>query len=147
MKNTLLIFAFFALSLSAYSTDNWNNAQWIWQTADGHANGWVSFRKTINLANVPANATANIAADSKFWLWVNGEMVVFEGGMSHGPSRAGVWNRDINFTPTNNLSGIKLIDGEENGNFVLDMGSIATGVYLLEVITHEGISFKRILIE
>lgn len=101
MKNTLLIFAFFALSLSAFSADNWNNAQWIWQTTDGPANGWVCFRKTINLASVPVNATANIAVDSKFWLWVNGEMVVFEGGMSHGPSRAGVWDRDNNFTPTN----------------------------------------------
>jgi len=101
MKNTLLIFAFIAISFSAKSADNWNGAQWIWQTADGPANSWVCYRKTIQLDNIPEVALANIAVDSKFWLWVNGQMVVFEGGVSRGPSQAGAWDRVNKITPSN----------------------------------------------
>lgn len=101
MKLKILIFALFALSLSVNSASNWNNAQWIWQTTDGPANAWVSFRKTVQLDAVPEKVLANIAVDSKFWLWVNGQMLVFEGGLSRGPSQAGTWSRENNITPSN----------------------------------------------
>ncbi len=68
-------------------------AQWIWQAQDGPANAWVAFRKTVNISSVPTKVIANIAADSKYWLWINGELVVFEGGVARGPSPARPWNR------------------------------------------------------
>jgi alpha-L-rhamnosidase len=68
-------------------------AQWIWQEQDGPANAWVAFRKTVNLQSVPEKVTANISADSKYWLWINGELVVFEGSVARGPSPAKPWNR------------------------------------------------------
>ena len=54
-------------------------AQWIWQEADGPKDTWLCLRKTVQLETKPAKALARIAADSKYWLWVNGELVVFEG--------------------------------------------------------------------
>lgn len=80
---------------------NWENAKWIWQQEDGPSNTWMSFRKTITIDDIPEIVEANIAVDSKFWLWINGEMVLFEGGLSRGPSQAGDWNRKEKITPTN----------------------------------------------
>lgn len=63
---------------------DWGNAQWIWQPEDGPANSWVAFRKSFDLSEVPAEALAKIAVDTKYWLWVNGHMVLFEGGLARG---------------------------------------------------------------
>ena len=49
-------------------------------------NTWLCFRKTIELPSVPGEMIANIAVDSKYWLWINGELVVFEGGLKRGPA-------------------------------------------------------------
>ena len=38
------------------------------------------------LADISQESTAYIAADTKYWLWINGEPVVFEGGYTGGPS-------------------------------------------------------------
>ena len=39
-------------------------------------NTWLCFRKTVHLPGVPGEMIANIAVDSKYWLWINGKMVV-----------------------------------------------------------------------
>jgi alpha-L-rhamnosidase len=67
--------------------------QWIWQAEEGSANSWVAFRKTFSLEEKPAEAIASIAVDTKYWLWVNGELVRFEGGRAGAPSMASPWNR------------------------------------------------------
>lgn len=54
-------------------------AQWIWQEADGPKDTWLCLRKTVQLETKPEKTLARLAADSKYWLWINGEMVVFEG--------------------------------------------------------------------
>jgi hypothetical protein len=106
-KNQLRYVFLFAMLLNLVAlqgfaqTPNWDNAQWIWQQEDGPSNTWMSFRKTVNINEIPDIVEANIAVDSKFWLWINGEMVLFEGGLSRGPSQAGEWNRKENITPTN----------------------------------------------
>lgn len=85
MKNTalkfaLLVFVFFCLvkPVSLLANTNWN-ANWIWNSENGPQDSWMALRKTIYVSNVPKKAIARIAADSKYWLWVNGELVVFEG--------------------------------------------------------------------
>lgn len=40
---------------------------------------WVCFRKTFELAEAPSENTLRISADSKYRLYVNGEIVVREG--------------------------------------------------------------------
>lgn len=97
-KIILLFLALIALKANAV---NWNKAQWIWQEQDTTPNTWVSFRKTVTLDEIPEIIEAYIAVDSKFWLWINGDMVLFEGGLSRGPSPAGEWDRKKKITPCN----------------------------------------------
>lgn len=47
---------------------------------------WMCFQKTVNLADLPKTVETRIAADSKYWLWINGEPVVTEGGVKRGPN-------------------------------------------------------------
>ena len=50
------------------------------------ANQWICFRKNIRLDEKPRHAVARISADSKYWLWVNGELVILEGQLKRGPT-------------------------------------------------------------
>lgn len=88
---TLSILTLFILS-SAYASD-WKG-QWIWQEEDGPDNSWVAFRKSFQLSEKPTQAIASIAVDSKYWLWVNGKLVRFEGGRAGAPSMAKPWKRE-----------------------------------------------------
>ncbi len=72
--------------------------QWIWQATDGPANTWTCFRKTIDLTSVPTKVVASIAAESKYWLWINGNMVVFEGGLKRGPNSTDSYCDDVDIT-------------------------------------------------
>ena len=47
---------------------------------------WVCFRKVFNLEEAPSESTLRISADSKYWLYVNGELVVREGQLKRGPN-------------------------------------------------------------
>ena len=51
-----------------------------------NVNQWFCFRKVVTLDDAPGEAVARIAVDSKYWLWINGEMVVFEGQVKRGPT-------------------------------------------------------------
>jgi alpha-L-rhamnosidase len=46
----------------------------------------MDFRKDIELTSVPNKAIVKIACDSKYWLWVNGVLAVFEGQLKRGPN-------------------------------------------------------------
>lgn len=51
------------------------------------ANTWMAFRKTVTLDSAPSESvTARIAADSKYWLYINDQLVVFEGSLKRGPN-------------------------------------------------------------
>lgn len=84
MKKLLLIF------LALFPVLSWAGewkARWIsLEQENGGPNTWMSFRKVVDIETPPAKLEARIAADSKYWLWVNGEMVVREGGLKRGPA-------------------------------------------------------------
>ncbi|MBB3696617.1 hypothetical protein KMW28_23720 [Flammeovirga yaeyamensis] len=102
LKKIILSSLLLLVSTAIFSNPiDWGNAQWIWQEKDSPSNTWMCFRKTVELEKVPEIIEAHISVDSKFWLWVNGEMVMFEGGLSRGPSQAGEWNRKEKITPAN----------------------------------------------
>jgi hypothetical protein len=71
-------------------------ANWIWQSADGPSNTWMCFRKAVTLASAPSAAYARIAADSKYWLWINGRLVVFEGQLKRNPNRNDTYYDSVN---------------------------------------------------
>lgn len=79
---TFLLSLILAVSVSA------QNAKWI--SADdpdaNKINTWIEFRKEVVLKKNPGRVEAKISADSKYWLWINGEMAVFEGCLKRGPN-------------------------------------------------------------
>ncbi len=64
--------------------ETWH-ASWI-GPAQSTTNQWTRYRKSFTLDPPPASAVARIAADSKYWLWLNGSLVVREGGLKRGPA-------------------------------------------------------------
>ncbi len=95
--NRLLLLSLLTVSVvteavAETSSVEWK-AQWIWQEEDGPPNSWVAFRKEFDLKKAPEKVTANISADSKYWLWINGKLVVFEGSVARGPSQYRPWKR------------------------------------------------------
>ena len=81
---TLCCLSVVATGNFAYAVD-WTS-EWIWADDDTVSNSWVAFRKEFTLDDISQESTAYIAADTKYWLWINGELVVFEGGYTGGPS-------------------------------------------------------------
>lgn len=55
--------------------------------ADPLVNTWICYRASMDLDAVPSWASMRIAADSKYWLWINGELAVFDGSLKRGPTR------------------------------------------------------------
>ena len=62
-------------------------------------NQWLAFRRDVKLDAVPASAPARIAVDSKYWLWVNGQLVVFEGGLKRGPNPHDSYFDEVDLAP------------------------------------------------
>ena len=89
MKKALLILLmllYWGMPLSATETFS-PKARWISKSeANGEANTWLAFRKKAKIDKLPSSLTARIAADTKYWLWINGNMVVREGGLKRGPA-------------------------------------------------------------
>jgi len=63
------------------------NANWIWADTSVMPGQWVAMRKTFTLDSVPSELYARISADTKYWLWINGEQVIFEGQLKMGDSK------------------------------------------------------------
>ncbi len=59
--------------------------KWIWNESND-PNSWMRFRKKVTLPEEPLTqqAIAYISVDSRYWLYVNGEPVVKEGGEKRG---------------------------------------------------------------
>lgn len=96
-----LIF-FLLMSVNIHANANnpkWGDAKWIWHDEAGPANTWVAFRKSFNLNEIPENAQANIATDTKYWLWINGEMVLFEGGLARGAAPRTNYYDEVDLKP------------------------------------------------
>jgi alpha-L-rhamnosidase len=50
-------------------------------------NLWLCYRKNWELVQKPEQSVkVRIACDSKYWFWINGELVVFEGQLKRGPT-------------------------------------------------------------
>lgn len=61
------------------------------------ANEWVCFRKTIDIASKKdaKHVTARIAVDSKYWLYINGKIVVREGGLKRGQKPSSIYYDEV----------------------------------------------------
>ena len=92
MKKIVIILLSCCLSMAAFAqTSNWKAKRITAKECQNESNTWIDFRKDIVLKRVPAKALAKIACDSKYWLWVNGEMAVFEGQLNQGTHTTMKW--------------------------------------------------------
>ena len=81
---TLIVGMFLLMAGTAFA----QNAKWIsaeHPKADTIGT-WIEFRKDFNMKKKPSKFEAKISADSKYWLWINGELAVFEGNLKRGPN-------------------------------------------------------------
>lgn len=87
---------------SVISTDeksDWS-AKWIWDKESlTEKNVWMCLGKSITLDKVPSSLVAHISADSKYWLYINGENVIFEGGVKRGPDESSSYYDSIDLAP------------------------------------------------
>ena len=104
-KNRSLFYFFFIVPMKsfaflllctialAYSLDDvythlpeTTETNWIWTKDTTRRNQWSAFRKEFSVQNKSGSYTMNIAVDSKYWLWINDQLVVFEGELKRGPN-------------------------------------------------------------
>ncbi len=60
---------------------DFGGARWIWTADNRTPDQKVVFRRTFSLSDVPPRADAVVSCETKFWLWLNGAQIVFEGGV------------------------------------------------------------------
>ncbi len=87
---------------SVISTDEKNDwkSKWIWDEENlTEKNVWMCFNKKVTLDKIPDKLIADISADSKYWLYINGENVVFEGSVKRGPSKNSGYYDSIDIAP------------------------------------------------
>ena len=113
---------------------NWGDAHWIWSSEDLDENGlasaqdvWMDFRRDFTLDSIPEQAELNIAVDSKYWLYVNGKEVVWEGGVKRGPNPDDTYYDTVDITDylvtgKNTIAIETWYWGHDSGH-ILDSGS------------------------
>ena len=98
IRQILIIISLLSISLFSVAT-NWK-AEWIRAFEQQNStNTWTAYHKSFQVAELPNVAMAKIACDSKYWMWINGELVVFEGQLKRGPSPKDTYYDEVNITP------------------------------------------------
>ena len=85
--------------ISTEEKTDWK-AKWIWDKDNiTEKNVWMCLNKKVSIDKVPEKLIAHISADSKYWLYINGETVVFEGSVKRGPEKNGGYYDSIDIAP------------------------------------------------
>jgi hypothetical protein len=87
-----------SLIVSKLAPSSWQ-ANWIWTTAQGPANTWVAFRKKVTLSSKPSRALTKIAAENKYWLYINNQLVVKDGGLDGRPDLQNTYYDEVDIAP------------------------------------------------
>lgn len=98
MKRKLFILA---LVVTTIFVTKGNSPRWITanDTLRDEPNTWIEFNKDFVLKSVPKKVEAKIAADTKYWLWINDSLAVFEGGLKRGPNPKDTYYDSVNIAP------------------------------------------------
>tara|TARA_R110002049_G_scaffold33017_3_gene109009 strand:- start:4034 stop:6352 length:2319 start_codon:yes stop_codon:yes gene_type:complete len=90
-----------AVTIETLDVDYPWKAQWIGvEVGTDTVNTWINFRKEIDIKTMSDTPViARIAVDSKYWLWINGELIVFEGGLKRGPTPEDTYYDKVDIAP------------------------------------------------
>ena len=58
-----------------------SNSKWIWSEARSYKNQRANFFFDTFIEELPKSAIINIGCETRYWLFVNGELTVFDGGL------------------------------------------------------------------
>ncbi len=130
MKKILFLILALCTGFLALAQEPVWRARWISkQQSNSGSNEWIAFRKRVNLDKVPQSLPARIAADTKYWLWINGELAVYEGGLKRGPAPGDGYVDTVDIAPWlrpgENLISILVWHLGRNGFSHLDSGMAA----------------------
>lgn len=85
--------------ISTSAKTDWT-AKWIWDKENlTEENVWMCFNKKVTLDKISEELFADISADSKYWLYINGENVVFEGSVKRGPDENSGYYDSVDIAP------------------------------------------------
>lgn len=56
-------------------------AKWIWSDKDSTPNNRASFFFSVELTELPRSAVIKLGCETKYWLFVNGRLAVYDGGL------------------------------------------------------------------
>jgi len=80
------------------SAETWT-ANWIWTSDMGPNNVWVDMRKKVTLTEKPTTAITRIAAENKYWLFINDSLIVRDGGLETRPNLNDTYYDEIDLAP------------------------------------------------
>ena len=97
--------------------------QWIWTEHPEKPNSWVIFTRTFEVERLPSEAVSYGAADTKYWLYLNGRQVVFEGSLFRESVPGGGYYDAFDLAPflregTNRIDVLVWYHGNEGRNSV-----------------------------
>ena len=125
--------------ISTESKDDWM-AKWIWDKENlTEKNVWMCFNKKVSLDSVPQELIAHISADSKYWLYINGEAIVFEGSVKRGPDKNSGYYDSIDIAPylkegENSICALVWFWGDDKN---YSYSSSGQGGFIFEAISDE----------
>ena len=95
-----ILLAVFGISCFACAHASTEPAHWITSFENQSAtNTWICFRNDVNLDSVPqGSVNLKIAADSKYWMWINGQLAVFEGAVKRGPNPTDTYYDEVDIS-------------------------------------------------
>ena len=99
MKKYISLLIVMLFAIGPIQAKDWQG-KWITSAScQSKTNTWLCFQKTVDLPVLGKNPIyADIAVDSKYWLWINGELVVFEGGLKRGPNPRDTYYDHVDIT-------------------------------------------------
>ena len=93
------LLAFIIMIPTLGQAEEWKGQYLTLEHHQSRPNTWMLWRKKANVEKVPASVKAKIATDSKYWLYINEQLVVFEGGLKRGPAPNSSYYDEVEIAP------------------------------------------------
>ena len=99
MRRLLVVTSLFLSSAMCTNAEDWKGQYLTLEHTQSRPNTWAIWRKSFTVDKVPSSVKAHIATDSKYWLYINGKLAVFEGGLKRGPEPNATYYDEVEIAP------------------------------------------------